>query len=204
MSRWILYLLSGILAYLIGSVSTGILVSKGMNGPDLRKVGSGNPGATNVQRTMGWKPGLITFAGDCLKAILACWLGELITGSHSGALFAGACCVVGHNWPVFFQFRGGKGVASSLGIMLYCFPVPALISYALGILIVLTTKYISLASMSMLVLYAVLVSVWESGGDYRIILWSILLAVLCVLRHHANIGRLIHGTENRLGQKGKK
>ncbi len=201
MSRWLLYLLAAVSAYLLGSISSGILVARLMHGPDLRTVGSRNPGATNVQRTMGWVPGLLTFAGDFLKAILACYLGKLITGSHLGALFAGAFVVIGHNWPVFFQFKGGKGVASSLGVMLFCFPVPALISYGLGLLVVLVTRYVSLASMSILTLYAVLVSAFYSNGDYRIILWSIFLAAMCVIRHRANIDRLMHGKENRFGKK---
>ncbi len=201
MSRGVLYLLAGILAYALGSISTGILVSRYMHGPDLRTVGSKNTGATNVQRTMGWIPGLITFWGDALKAVLACYLGQLITGSHLGALFCGVAVVIGHNWPIFFQLKGGKGVASSLGVMLFCFPVPALCCYVLGILIVVLTKYVSLASMSMLVLYAILVSVFCSAGDYRIILWAVLLAVLCLLRHRANIERLLNGTENRFGQR---
>ena len=198
MSGWILYLIAGVLAYCLGSISTGILVSKAMNGPDLHTVGSRNTGATNVQRTMGWKPGLITFAGDSLKAVLACWLGQLITGTHAGALVAGILVVVGHNWPVFFRFKGGKGVASSCGVMLYCFPTPALISFAVGFLAILITRYVSLGSMSLLTVYAILVSVWKSNGDWRIILWAVLLAAMGILRHHANIGRLIHGTKNKI------
>ena len=201
MSNWLLYLISGILAYCLGSISTGILVSRFKHGPDLRTVGSKNTGATNVQRTMGWGPGLITFLGDSLKAVLACFLGQLITGSHMGALFCGVLVVLGHNWPVFFGFKGGKGVASSCGVMLFCYPIPALICFVLGVLIILITKYVSLASMSLLVLYAILVSVLYSAGDIWIILWACLLAILCLVRHHANIGRLMHGTENRLGQK---
>jgi len=201
MERWMLYLAAAVIAYCLGSVSTGILVSRMMHGPDLRTVGSKNTGATNVQRTMGWGPGLLTFAGDSLKAVLACWIGQLITGSHMGALFCGVFVVIGHNWPVFFKFKGGKGVASSCGVMLFCFPWPALISFAVGILIIMLTKYVSLGSMSLLTLYAILVSVFYSQGDIRIILWAFLLAVLCLIRHHANIKRLLQGQENKLGKK---
>ncbi|MBQ9252097.1 MAG: glycerol-3-phosphate 1-O-acyltransferase PlsY [Clostridia bacterium] len=203
MPTWLLYVLAGALAYCLGSISTGILVSRAFHGPDLHTVGSHNTGATNVQRTMGWVPGLITFAGDSLKAVLACYLGQLITGSFYGALLGGLLVVLGHNWPVFFHFQGGKGVASSCGVMLFCFPIPALICFGLGVVIILLTKYISLASMSLLCLYAVLVSFFYSDGNLWIILWSILLALLCLLRHRANIVRLLHGTENRLGQKVK-
>ena len=201
MARWLLYLITAVLAYLLGSISTGILVSRFFHGPDLHTVGSGNTGATNVQRTMGWVPGLITFLGDSCKAILACWLGEMITGSHMGALFAGIFVVLGHNWPVFFGFRGGKGVASSCGVLLYCFPIPALISFALGAAVIAVTKFVSLGSLTVLTAYAILLSVFWSHGDWRIICWAFLLAALVYLRHKENISRLIHGTENKLGQK---
>ena len=203
MSRVLLYILACIIAYLLGSVSTGILVAKFNRGPDLRTVGSKSTGASNVQRTMGWRSGLITFCGDCIKAILACLIGRLITGSHMGCLAAGMMAVIGHNWPVFFGFKGGKGVASSCGVMIVCYPIPALISYVIAILIIWLTKFISLGSMCLLSIYATLVSVFYSGGDWRIILWAVTLAVLCIVRHRANIDRLIHGNENKLGTRVK-
>ncbi len=196
--------LACVLSYLIGSVSTGTLVSKAANGPDLRTVGSGNPGASNVQRTMGWKYGLITFVGDILKGLLACLAGSLLTGDPMGALLAGLFAVIGHNWPLYYAFKGGKGVSTSCGVMCFCFPVPALICYALTIGLIAWKRYISLGSMFLLTLYAVLVSVTYQG-EWRVfvILWSCLLAVICIARHHANIGRLIKGTENKLGGKKK-
>lgn len=196
--------LACVLSYLIGSVSTGTLVSKAANGPDLRTVGSGNPGASNVQRTMGWKYGLITFVGDILKGLLTCLAGRLLTGDHMGALLAGLFAVIGHNWPLYYAFKGGKGVSTSCGVMCFCFPVPALICYALTIGLIAWKRYISLGSMFLLTLYAVLVSVTYQG-EWRVfvILWSCLLAVICIARHHANIGRLIKGTENKLGGKKK-
>ena len=203
MNRWLIYLLAGIIAYCLGSVSTGILVSRWMHGPDLRTVGSKNTGATNVQRTMGWVPGLITFLGDAFKAILACWIGRLLTGSAYGAMLCGFCTVIGHNWPIFFQFKGGKGVASSCGVLLFCFPIPALICFAIGLAAILLTRYVSLGSLCVLTSYAILVSVFYSRGNWAVILWACGLALMCIFRHHANIGRLLHGTENRIGSKGK-
>ena len=194
-------ILSCILAYLLGSLSGGIITSKFANGPDLHTVGSKSTGATNVQRTMGWKYGLITFFFDSLKGILACWIAELITGDHMSALAAGLCCVIGHNWPVFFRFKGGKGVATTGGIMLYCFPVPALICIALTIIIIVLCKYVSVGSMALVISFALLISVFYSHGNVWIILWSCILMIMCLIRHHANIQRLISGTENRLGQK---
>ena len=194
--------ISCIIAYLLGSLSTGLIVSHAANGPDLRSVGSGNTGASNVQRTMGWKYGLITFAGDSAKGVLACFLAWLITGDHMASLAAGFFAVVGHNWPVYYRFHGGKGVAASCGVLLYCFPIPALICFGLTIALIAATRYISLGSMFLLTSYAVFVSLTYSG-EWRtfVIIWAILLAVICVARHHANIVRLIRGTENKLGKK---
>lgn len=196
------YVLVGAVAYLLGSISTGLLVAKLNHGPNLREVGSKNTGASNVLRTMGLRNGLITFVGDCGKAALACGIGYWTLGQY-GAMLAGLMVILGHNWPVFFQFKGGKGVASSCGVMLVCFPIPALISYVVAIGIIAATRFISLGSMCMLTVFAILVSVFFSGGDLLVILWAVLLAALCILRHRTNIGRLIHGTESRLGQKVK-
>ena len=165
-------------------------------------MGSKNTGASNVLRTMGLKNGLITFAGDCGKAALAFGIGYWTLGRY-GAMLAGLMVILGHNWPVFFQFKGGKGVASSCGVMLVCFPIPALIGYVVAIGVIAATRFISLGSMCMLTVYAILVSVFFSGGDLVTILWAVLLAALCILRHRTNIGRLLHGTENKLGQKVK-
>ena len=203
MNETLAYILSGIIAYCLGSISAVILISRKAHGPDLRSVGSKNTGASNVLRTMGWKYGLMTFAGDCLKAVAACWIGRLMTGEQEGALLCGLLVIIGHNWPVFFGFRGGKGVASSCGVMIFCFPVPALICFAIAIAIIALTKYISLGSMCMLTSYAVIVSCFYSGGSRKVILWAALMAVLCLLRHRTNIIRLIHGTENKFGQKVK-
>ncbi len=196
--------LACLLSYLIGSVSSGLLIARAANGPDLRTVGSGNTGASNVQRTMGWKYGLITFAADICKGLAACLAGKLLTGDHMGALLAGFFAVIGHNWPVFFGFKGGKGVSTSCGVMGFCFPVPALICYAAAVILIVWKRYISLGSMVLLSLYAVLVSLTYRGEwQTFVVLWSILLALICIGRHHANIGRLINGTENKLGSKKK-
>ena len=196
---WLL-VLSCIAGYLLGSVSGGILTSKTAGGPDLHTVGSKSTGASNVQRTMGWKYGLITFLIDSLKGILACLIAWLLTGSHFASLLAGLCCVIGHNWPVFFRFRGGKGVATTGGVMLYCFPIPALICIALTILVILILRYISVGSMLLVTAFFIM-SFFFSHGNACIIIWAGILMVMCVARHHANIGRLVHGTENKLGNK---
>jgi len=177
-------------------------VSKIAKGPDLRTVGSKNTGASNVQRTMGWKYGLITFFADALKGVLSCLIAELLTGDHMAALPAGLCCVVGHNWPVFFGFKGGKGVATTAGVMLYCFPIPALFCVAGTVALIAAFRYISLGSLFMVVSFAI-ASIFFSNGNLWIILWACILMIMCVIRHHANIGRLLKGTENKLGSHSK-
>ena len=156
MSLTIKVILSCVFAYLLGSLSGGIITSRLANGPDLHTVGSKSTGASNVQRTMGWKYGLITFFFDAIKGIVACCVAELICGTHMAALLAGLCCVIGHNWPLFFRFQGGKGVATTGGVMLYCFPVPALICIALTILVIILFRYISVGSMLLVIVFMIL------------------------------------------------
>lgn len=200
----LLIILSCIIAYLIGSVSTGILISRFYHGPDLHTVGSGSTGATNVQRSMGWKYGLMTFFGDVAKGILACLIAELMTGDHLSCLAAGFFAVLGHNWPCFFGFKGGKGVATTGAVMLYCFPVPALICIALAVALIALIRYVSVGSMFFMCASALLISLTYHGPNALfVILWTIVMALLCIIRHHANIRRLISGTENRLGSKPK-
>ena len=202
MPKEILYILTCIIGYLLGSVSGGIITSRLANGPDLHTVGSKSTGASNVQRTMGWKFGIITFLIDGLKGIIACLIAWLITVSHFASLLAGLFCVIGHNWPVFFHFRGGKGVATTGGVMLYCFPVPALICIALTVAVIALFRYISVGSMLLVTVFFIL-SFFFSGPNTCVIVWAFLLMVMCIARHHANISRLIHGTENKLGNKVK-
>ena len=208
MSKEILIAFSCVIGYLLGSLSGGIMISKLAGGPDLHTVGSKSTGASNVQRTMGWKYGILTFLFDAVKGILSCLIAWLLTKgvmpetSHFASLLAGLCCVIGHNWPVFFHFRGGKGVATTGGVMLYCFPVPALICIALTVAVIALFRYISVGSMLLVTVFFIL-SFFFSGPNTCVIIWSFLLMVMCIARHHANIGRLIHGTENKLGNKVK-
>ena len=206
MSKAMLIALSCIIGYLLGSLSGGIIISKLAGGPDLHTVGSKSTGASNVQRTMGWKYGLMTFFFDAFKGLLSCFAAWLITNnrfpeiSHFVSMLAGLSCVIGHNWPVFFRFRGGKGVATTGAVMLYCFPVYGLICIAVTIAVIALFRYISVGSMLLVILFFGLSFVF-SGGNACIIIWAAILMVLCVARHHANIGRLIRGTENKLGKK---
>lgn len=208
MSRELLTVISCVLGYLLGSLSGGIITSKAANGPDLHKVGSRSTGASNVQRTMGWKYGLITFFFDAGKGLLSCYIAELITGTSMADLsaglpapmLAGLCCVIGHNWPVYYRFKGGKGVATTGAVMLYCFPIPALACIALAIAVIIVFRYISVGSMLLVISFFILSFVFSRGIVF-VIIWALILMIMCIARHHANISRLIKGTENKLGKR---
>ena len=195
------YIFIAAIAYLLGSISFGMIVAKLKGGPNLREVGSKNTGATNVLRVMGVKTGLIVFVLDILKALIACIIGRVWMGLN-GAMVAGLAVVIGHNWPCFFQFKGGKGVASTLAVMLMTFPVPAVICYIVAIVLIATTRYVSLGSITLAALFAVIV-IATNWANWLVILWVIAISGLLIWRHHANIGRLLKGTENKLGSKKK-
>lgn len=195
------YIIIAVIAYLLGSISFGMIVAKLKGGPNLREVGSKNTGATNVLRVMGVKTGLIVFVLDILKALIACIIGRVWMGLN-GAMVAGLAVVIGHNWPCFFQFKGGKGVASTLAVMLMTFPVPAVICYIVAIVLISTTKYVSLGSITLAALFALLV-IATNWANWLVIVWVLIIAGLLIWRHHANIGRLLKGTENKLGSKKK-
>ena len=192
------YLICAVIAYLLGSISTGILYSKYFLGKDVRTAGSQNAGASNMLRVHGLRPGIITYVGDCIKAILSIVLGKLLAG-QSGALIAGLFVVLGHNWPVFFSFRGGKGIACCSAVFILCYPLWGVISVAAGILVIVFTRYISLGSMIMTAVFALLTTVFESVWPVGV--WSILLMTLAIYRHRGNVTRLLNGTERKIGQR---
>lgn len=201
MSTPLRYIIVVIAGYLLGSICVGMIVSR-RKGQDIREVGSKSAGASNVLRTLGMRSGAITFVGDFFKVLIASLLGLLLIGQE-GAMAGGLVAVIGHNWPVFYGFRGGKGVAGSAAAMLVVFPIEALIAIALCIAVIYLTRYISLGSMVLLTSYALLVCILHWGW-WSACIWSILMAALCILRHRSNIQRLIAGTERKLSFKGAK
>lgn len=198
---WIPYVAIAVISYLLGSVSFGMIVSKMAGGPNLREVGSRNTGATNALRVMGVKYGLAVFVLDILKALAACILGRVWMGLN-GAMLAGLFVVLGHNWPCFFHFQGGKGVASTLSVMLLTFPIPAVICYVVAIVLIAATRFVSLGSISLAALFAMLV-IASNWGNWLVICWVLAIAGLLIVRHHANIARLLRGQENKLSFRKK-
>ena len=201
MNQILSYTIAAVAGYLLGSISTGLIVAQTSSNVDLRKEGSKSTGATNVLRVLGKKPAAITFVGDFLKVLVAMVIGSLLDKQY-GAMIGGLTGIIGHNWPVYYQFKGGKGVASSVAVMLYVFPIPGLIALVSFFLVLFIWKYVSLGSMLMLVLFAAIV-IAQNLNDWFICLWAVAIAALCIFRHRANIGRLIKGTENKLSMKRK-
>lgn len=207
MSKVLLTIAVAAIGYLLGCISTGILVSR-RSGVNIRNAGSKNTGASNVLRVLGVRQGLITFLGDSLKAAAACWIGSLILPGETfgiarfGVMIGGLAVIVGHNWPVFFSFKGGKGVASSTAVILFIDPLLGGIAVAICVLLIALTRYISLGSISMLFSFFVLTCVFQTS-QWFLCLFAAVLFVIVVIRHRENIKRLLNGTENKIGNKAK-
>ncbi len=198
-----------VIAYLIGSINSSILISRIVTGKDIRKSGSGNAGATNMLRIMGKKYAIITLIIDILKGVIALLLAKLAISMDAydiAPYIAGVSVVLGHNFPVFFGFRGGKGVATSLGVVLMLDWKIGVIVLVIALLIMAISKYVSLGSVTAAVLFIVLqiaVMVIYNEFDILRLICVIILGGLLIVRHRTNIVRLIKGTENKLGAKKK-
>ncbi len=190
-----------ILGYLLGSVSVSILVSKNLFHDDVRNHGSGNAGATNVARVFGLKAGFLTFLGDFLKSVLSMWLGKLLAGD-TGLALAGAACLIGHCFPVFFRFRGGKAVSAGAAVGLMLDWRLFLISIAVFLIVAFLFKIASVASMSGAIAQAAAAFLFT--GSLPLILLAVFTAILVVFMHRSNIRRLIAGTEPQFHAAGRK
>lgn len=189
-------LLCALIGYLLGSISAGILLSHVLGG-DIRRHGSKNPGASNMLRIYGLNAGTITFVFDCAKAVIAVVLGRMIAGQN-GAMAAGFFAIIGHNWPLYFGFHGGKGIACCTGVFVFAFPALGIPAVLMDIVTILLSKYISLGSMVLVISYAILVSIFE--GLWPAGAWAIALALIAIWRHWENLKRLKSGTERKIGQ----
>lgn len=190
--KWILVLVA---SYLLGCIQTGVIIS-GAQHVDIRAHGSKSTGTTNVFRVLGAKASLVTFVGDVLKGVLACLLGLWLLG-NTGASLAGIAVVLGHMYPVFYKFKGGKGVATSLGTSLVLNPLLGLILLAVSAVGIAITHVVSIFSIVSLVAFG-LINPFLCKGDVAEIIYSIVLALLVVWAHRTNIKRLLSGTENKL------
>lgn len=193
-------LFAAVSGYLLGNIQTALIVSKQYYHDDVRNHGSGNAGSTNMVRVFGYGPGTITFIGDFFKAFLAVLAGQLICGTVGGYI-AALFVVVGHCWPMFASFRGGKGVASSYSIAIFTFPLGALIGISIGAVVLLLKKKMSLMSLTSILLFFLAALVLKRD-DIPLVVLSGLLAVIVYVRHIDNIKRLLHGEEQRLHKEG--
>lgn len=194
----IMLILAFLAAYLIGSINSAIIVSKIMLHDDIRKYGSGNAGATNALRTLGKKGAIPVVIGDLLKAVIAILFAKLICSDSSLAVYiAGIGVVLGHNFPIYFGFRGGKGILVSLVAILFADPKIGLIAAVSAILIMAITKYVSLGSISGAVIFLVLGLTFRFGDVYFCI-FAAIISLLAIIRHKTNIQRLLNGTESKL------
>lgn len=201
-------------AYLIGSVNFSILLSRAVEGRDIRQSGSGNAGATNMLRTYGKKMGILTLVLDILKGVicvlLAKFAAQAVIGAgtaDTAAYIAGVSVILGHNFPVYFGFKGGKGVATSLGVVLVLDWKVGLAVAAAAILIMACTRYVSLGSIIGGAVFAAaeVIKGFAAGDAFSVrTVCAVIIGVLLIARHHANIKRLMSGTENKLSFKGGK
>ena len=201
-----------IIGYAFGLIQTGYIYGK-RQGVDIRKKGSGNAGTTNALRTMGWKAGLVTFLGDCFKCVFAVVLVHLIYGkSHPDmipmlSMYAGMGAVLGHNYPFYLKFKGGKGIAATAGLIVSTTNIwIVLICLAVFVGIVGVTRYVSLGSLAIVVIYLVEIIICGQTGRFQMepaYLYEMYAVAACLMllayyKHKANIKRLLNGTENKL------
>ncbi|QRG69894.1 glycerol-3-phosphate 1-O-acyltransferase PlsY [Brevibacillus choshinensis] len=192
-------LLSWVISYLIGSISFSYLIAKKVAGIDIRSHGSGNAGATNTLRVLGKGPGIAVLILDALKGLAAMGITHLITGDPLAYAVSGLFAIAGHNWPIFFGFRGGKGIATTLGVALGFSPVAFLIGAVVAVVLIAVTRFVSLGSLALVTVLPIAVYLLDKPISF---FWtSLILAVFAYVRHYKNIRNLIAGTERKLGDK---
>ncbi len=208
------YIIVAIIAYLLGSISFSIIISKRVAGFDVREKGSGNAGTTNVLRSVGKRAALLTLIGDILKGVVAILVailaGKIVKNLDNALLvqIAGVCVILGHTFPVFFKFKGGKGIATSLGVLLMTNWQIGLICLVYALILIALTRMVSVGSLVAALLFPVLVLfinqnyIVPTGSDnWSYLIYSIIIAVLIIFNHRENIKRINEGTENKISLK---
>ena len=207
-----------VLAYLIGSINFAVIFSSIFLKKDVRSLGSGNAGTTNVMRNGGFLPGALTFLFDALKGYAASFIGlkifeYIFTQTESnwsvpiyGAFVCGTACMVGHIFPIFFQFKGGKGVATSVGIFAVCCPVAIISGLIVFALVLAISKMVSLSSLIATVTVVTLTGVFhsEEGLLFPQLIFALIMGAIVFIKHSSNIKRIANGTESKIGKGGKK
>lgn len=209
------YIIVTLVAYLLGSISFSVIISKKMAGFDVREKGSGNAGATNMLRSVGKKGAIFTLIGDCLKGVVAILfaiiVGKIAKNTDKALLvqLAGIAVVLGHTFPIFFGFKGGKGVATSLGVLLMTNWQIGLICLVFALVLMALTRMVSLGSIAAAILFPVL-TLFVGEGHYIVestgigngyFVYSVVLAIIVLFNHRENIKRILNGSENKLSFK---
>lgn len=208
------YIIIAVIAYLIGSINFSIILSKRMAGFDIREKGSGNAGTTNMLRSVGKKAAVITLICDILKGVvsilIAVLVGKIIKNLDNALLvqLAGIFVIIGHTFPVFFKFKGGKGIATALGVLLMINWQIGLICLIFALVLMELTKMVSVGSIAAAILFPILVAfidqnyiVPTSNSNWSYLVFSIIVSLLVIFNHRANVQRILNGTENRLSFK---
>jgi len=189
-----------IIGYLAGSINSAIIICKILNLPSPRTIGSGNPGATNVMRLGGKKPAIATLFGDALKGFIPVLIAYLLNLDPVIVALVALAATLGHIFPIFFGFKGGKGVATLIGVMFGFYWIIGLFFLGIWLLVAFITKYSSLSSI--LATLIIPVVIYFFFGTYPTIVF-VVLALIVIVRHHENIQRLVKGAESKIGQKVK-
>lgn len=190
------YFLVILAAYIAGSIPNAILVGKLWKGIDVREHGSGNVGATNVFRVLGAGPGAVVLLLDALKGVIGVYFGIIWLGAGWGPVLGGLVVMAGHNWPIWLRFKGGRGVATGLGVILMLVPKITLIVIGVFALIVYITRYVSLGSIIAAILVPLLMLLFHES--LPVLVFGMVASLFVVIRHRANIGRLLSGTELKI------
>ncbi|HEU0265881.1 MAG TPA: glycerol-3-phosphate 1-O-acyltransferase PlsY [Geobacterales bacterium] len=190
-----LHLTITVAAYLLGSVPTGLLIARAKGGVDIRTAGSGNIGATNVYRTMGRTAGVITLMADAVKGFLPVFAAQMLDFPPIWIAAIGLAAFLGHVFTVFLRFKGGKGVATGLGVFLAASPLAVLSSLAIFIIVVLVWRYISLGSILAAAVTPIFILLFTHSGTLT--LMGTVIAAIIIVKHHENIRRLVAGTESK-------
>jgi glycerol-3-phosphate acyltransferase PlsY len=186
---------SALIGYLLGNISSAYMYVRHVMHADIRELGSGNAGATNVNRVLGIIPALIVFVMDAVKGVGAVLVGGWLAGTN-GALLGALAVVVGHDWPVVLNFRGGKGMATTMGVLLMLLPKAVILVVVLFVVVVAATRFISLGSL--VISLAMAPAAFAFGEPLTLVLLFAALGLMATFQHRANIGRLLKGTESRL------
>jgi acyl phosphate:glycerol-3-phosphate acyltransferase len=208
---WLVCIIAALVGYLLGSIPTGFVLARA-KGIDIRTVGSGNIGATNVFRVLGKSAGLFVLLVDGGKGFLACWLGQRIAGAFLElgpsaslslrewtSILAGISAILGHNYTCWLKLRGGKGVATTAGVLVALLPKAFLIGLGVWLAVFAVSRYVSLASVGAAL--ALPFAAWAVGASRTLTGLAALLGALAIFKHKSNIQRLLHGTEHRFGQR---